>query len=433
MSLSLSLSCQQRLKEEQTIKLSQSLALKESMNWIRWNIYPLEDDVAVIGDLIKSFLLKIVDPNLKLMIEQVFDDKKIKEMMYNQSALLSIPKKTNIDHFVYRYLFQNILTIQEEIKKWGEFFDEEQMLRKRDEWNVIKAFTQREDLEKQLEMIRETIKDTSSPWLLEDFNSINNILNTIDEEMVKQAGNISLLVQFLLTQKITKEENDNKNNEPNILGFLREKVILEQISDFSSERLLRRFLKQLPSFLPRKEASNCRELRNRTMETIGEFMLISLGIISPSMFKLYKFSISEEQIDDLTKNTDTTREEIANLFTYYNLRGIDGKPIFYNRRFTQNQLPSKEADGLVKDFLANIRTHSEKIATSFWYEAFENKVIEAKRDRDLDKEETDEIIIEELNNRLGNKEFIKNIISQILANYKYKNTYQLIKPKKVIT
>ncbi|MEI6773629.1 MAG: hypothetical protein WCL18_02115 [bacterium] len=201
-------------------------------------------------------------------------------------------------------------------------------------------------------MIRELIRENQSPSLLEDFNSINNILNTIDENIVKRAGSVSHLMELILKKSA-------------VLGFLREKVILDQVTDFSSERLLRRFLKQLPSFLPNKEASNRRDLKNRTIDTIGEFMLISLGIISPSMFKLYKFSISEEQIDDLTKNTDTTREEIAHLFAYYNLRGIDGKPIFYNRRFTKKQVPSREADDMVKDFLANITTHSEQITTSF--------------------------------------------------------------------
>ncbi|MEI6773630.1 MAG: hypothetical protein WCL18_02120 [bacterium] len=54
-------------------------------------------------------------------------------MMSNQAALLSIPKRANIDHFVYKYLFQKMLMIQEEIRQSGELVDEGQMLRQRDE------------------------------------------------------------------------------------------------------------------------------------------------------------------------------------------------------------------------------------------------------------------------------------------------------------
>ncbi|MEI8253615.1 MAG: hypothetical protein WCG25_07940 [bacterium] len=49
-------------------------------------------------------------------------------------------------------------------------------------------------------------------------------------------------------------------------------------------------------------------------------MLISLGIISPEMFKLQKFTLDPEKINDLLKATNSTIEELENLFKYYNLR-----------------------------------------------------------------------------------------------------------------
>lgn len=247
--------------------------------------------------------------------------------------------------------------------------------------------------------------------------------------MLQIADTMAQSLHFLLTTKITKEENEKKNTEKNILDFLREKVILEQVSDFSSERLLKRFLYKFPSFQTKNQINNCRDLKSRTINTIGEFILISLGIISPKMFKLYNFSIEPEKIDDLIKNTDYTREELTNLFNYYNLRGINGKPIFYNRRFTENQIPSKETDELVKDFIKELKTYENEILKSFWYEEFKKNVITTRTDRSIDLEEKYDIIIEELNNKLADKNFIKTII-QILVNYRYKDVYTLINPKK---
>jgi len=36
----------------------------------------------------------------------------IQEMMSEQAVLLSIPKKENLDNFVYGYLFENMLALQ---------------------------------------------------------------------------------------------------------------------------------------------------------------------------------------------------------------------------------------------------------------------------------------------------------------------------------
>jgi hypothetical protein len=142
-------------------------------------------------------------------------------------------------------------------------------------------------------------------------------------------------------------------------------VILDHVQEFSSERLLRRFLRKLPAFPKHKEIADRRRFKESMINIIGEFMLISLGIISPEMFKLNKFSINQDEIDNLTLSTESTQDEVLNLFRYYNLRGINGQPIFYNRRYTQNQLPSRESDELVKDFLQKLRGHQGEVFQAF--------------------------------------------------------------------
>jgi len=260
---------------------------------------------------------------------------------------------------------------------------------------------------------------------LDDFRKKNNVLNLVDEDMIQSAETFSYLLQFLLTTKIKKELWEEKNLKQDVLWFLRERVILDEITEFSSERLLKRFLTKLPSFSSRTEYNNCKDLKYRTINVIWEFMLISLGIINPEMFRLQKFSLDPQKIDDLIKDTDTTIQELEILFKYYDLRWINWEPIFYNRRFTKNQIPSKESDQLIRDFLLNIKEHKEEILTIFEYKEFEKKVIEIKRNSDLNDEEKEEAIVEELNNKIADEKFIKEMV-KLLTNYRYKDVYKLI-------
>lgn len=425
----MSLSMNQRINQGQTIELKQSLIqkFKKSAKALRWKVYPPENDVLVIATLIENFLWNLEDEDIKSILKSIFEENDIKKMMLDEAILLSMPKKANTDKFAYKYFFKNILEEQERLENKGEYIDNQEKIKPFHEDMFVQVIKNREEVEREVERLKNLMRTEwgQSLWLLEDLRTKNNVLNLVDEDMIKSTEIISHVSQFLLTKKVKKEWDEEKDLESDVLWFLRERVILDEITEFSSERLLKRFLTKLPSFSYRTEHTNCKDLRYRTMDVIWEFILISLGIISPEMFRLQKFSLEPEKIDDLIKNTDTTMEELEILFKYYNLRGINGKPIFYNRRFTKNQIPSKESDQLVRDFLLQMKEHREEIFIKFGYKEFEKNVILIKRDEDLGDEEKEEAIIEELNNRLSNENFMKEI-SRLLSNYRYKDIYQLI-------
>jgi len=344
--------------------------------------------------------------------------------MYENSVLLSMPKKENLDLFVYKYLFQNLLDIEANEQTFKDKWDR---IGKWDEKNFIKAFNDRTALEKEMGIEKLLLK--SDPWILRDFSIKNKILNVVNEELMNYACNLSEILKILLTIKTTKEENWERKQEDGLLEFLREKVILEQINDFFSERFLRRFLAKLKWLQKSRISINHETFKHAMMNTIWEFILISLGIISPEMFKLYRFKIDEEKIADLIKNTNCTKDELVELFKYYDLRWVHGEPIFYNRRFTKNQIPSKNTDNLVRDFLMKMREHEETIFESFWYEEFVSKIISTKKNKELDWEEKTDMIIGELTQRLWNENFTKEVLN-ILVKYKYKNIFSFIEPSK---
>jgi len=53
----------------------------------------------------------------------------IQEMMSEQALLLSVPKKENLDHFVYGYLFENMLALQNDTSN-SETIGQEKLLEK---------------------------------------------------------------------------------------------------------------------------------------------------------------------------------------------------------------------------------------------------------------------------------------------------------------
>lgn len=421
----------QSLHQRQSIQLKQSLVqkLRESIKEIRWRIYRPKDELAVIDSLIEKFLETLVDDNIKTMMTWVFKEDDIQQMMIDESLLLSMPKKQNIDSFIYKYVFKNILEEQNNIE--GISIPEDEKLKSFHERFFVQAITNKQELIHDIDATKKLMetKNSSSLVLLEDFRAKTTILNLVDDDMIQTIETFSSLLQFLLKTKLKKDWETKKELEWDVLWFLRERVILEEMTDFSSERLLKRFLTHLPSFSHRTESANSKDLKYRTMDVIWEFMLISLGIIDSEIFQLQQFSLDSEKINKLMKNTDTTMEELELLFKYYNLRWINWKPVFYNRWFTQNEIPSKESDLLIRDFLLKLKEYREEILVKFGYNELEKNIILIKRDKNLENEEKEELILDDLNERLASESFIKEMI-KLISNYRYKDTYKLINPVK---
>lgn len=421
------MSLQQRSMLRQELSLTHTLG--EPMGKLRGISYTLEDSLAVIEKLIQKFLWTLQNSDLRESISSVLSDQDLKTMVLEHSLLLSFPSKKNFDSFVYHYLFHLILKQQDSPENM--LMDSEDKLTKWDESAFIMAFENRSWLENDVAISKALIvsqKSKAWSWLIKKLGIYTTLLNRVDDDMRLISKNISEVLRFFLMTKVKK--NETESFDPSILNFLRETVILDQMTEFSSERILKRFLNTLPAFQPRNEQDNRKTLQNSIANLIGEFMLISLGIISPDMFKLYKFSLSEDKIDTLIKNTDYTKGELVQIFKHYNLRGMNGEPIFYNRRFTKNQIPSKESDSLVKDFLEKIKNHSTQLFEGFWYEALEQSIIQTKRDKNLDAQEKQDAIVEEINNRFADETFIKTM-AKTLANYRYKDTYALIQINKM--
>ncbi|MEI8253613.1 MAG: hypothetical protein WCG25_07930 [bacterium] len=108
--------------------------------------------------MVENFSSKISDQEVKSMMEVIFDDNKIKQMMLDEAILLSMPKKQNINNFIYKYIFSTILDEQNKLEKQGQMIDEEDKLKPYHEKIFIKAIENRDELEKEIEQIRELIR-----------------------------------------------------------------------------------------------------------------------------------------------------------------------------------------------------------------------------------------------------------------------------------
>jgi hypothetical protein len=184
----------------QEIKLSQSLQLQQSMRDIRERFFTPSDDSKVIDMLAAKLASTIQDDNLKQIIALFLADKKAKDMMCEKAMMLSIPKKENLAHFIYQYLFQSIMEAENK-----DIIDSSEAFKEGDEKYFIKAFTDRMFLEHEAKVGEDMVKLTNAN-VSREYKMAKKALTLVDQKMIDYAKQLSQVLGFILVTKIKKEE-----------------------------------------------------------------------------------------------------------------------------------------------------------------------------------------------------------------------------------
>lgn len=136
--------------------------------------------------------------------------------MCDQALLLSIPHKQNLENFVYQYFFESIIAEQNETARTETFLNTNDMFAEKDRSSFVKAFKDRNSIEKDIERDKKLAEIAGSGEVVRDFKIKSKILNIVDEHMINLANNIAHILQFLLTTRI-KEESEHQHTEIDIL------------------------------------------------------------------------------------------------------------------------------------------------------------------------------------------------------------------------
>lgn len=226
-------------------------------------------------------------------------------------------------------------------------------------------------------------------------------------------GHIQLLEQAL-TYFLTAKETPTEAR-PLLQEFLTEYIVLGNLSFTISDRMQRRFASSFMRARPNEEE----RLENAFLNTIGEYVLISMGVIDPEIFRLQKMVIDEEEAKRLRQVFAEVGLSYDEICRKYALKG-EGK-IFWNRWATRGVPIGLDTDEQIRAFITeSIRTQRERILVDANYSGLFQEVLEAKEENAGSRKENvaslqdalREIIAETLQEgRLQDtlKELIKNV------------------------
>jgi hypothetical protein len=174
--------------------------------------------------------------------------------------------------------------------------------------------------------------------LIGEISRYRQALNLV-ELMRQELSTVIDLVKFILNQKFG-EKNEN------VLDFVNETALLGKFKLFESERLVKRFINRCDdvgvTHFPERH-------KEALLNTIGEFVLISFGVISPNVFVLKQGNIDDEMADSLKKFTEESGLDYDKLIKRFNLTKRGG--YFYQRWATLGEKPSAITDQNVRDFI----------------------------------------------------------------------------------
>jgi hypothetical protein len=168
---------------------------------------------------------------------------------------------------------------------------------------------------------------------------------------------LALLLTYAFTRRTT---------EGSLLGnFLRDAAILDRLDLILSEQLLKRFAKRWEKIGRRGTAV---DFETAILNTVGEYTLMSMGIIQPTIFTRQRGELSdvhEHAIAALEKIGIPARQ----LLSRYNLK--ESGRIFWYRYHLKNTASDRVADIQIREFLTEIlRNDRLAILEALGYEDF---------------------------------------------------------------
>ncbi len=200
--------------------------------------------------------------------------------------------------------------------------------------------------------------------------------------------NLCTILRLVFAQKA--------GGEITLAQFLLDTVILEKLDLIMSERLSKRFLKRFGRVGPRAHAQ---DFVVAMLNTIAEYTLMSMGVISPEIFTLQRGRVDSEAYDSARTELAGIGIKLDKVLAHYNLTGSGS--YFWCRYSTTKGTPTDRSEKIVRRFVTETVRESESAILSAlsWGELFE-QIKSANAEDD-----PDEAVLKILTNRLGSEEF----------------------------
>ncbi|MFH1668017.1 MAG: hypothetical protein ABH884_03290 [Candidatus Komeilibacteria bacterium] len=223
---------------------------------------------------------------------------------------------------------------------------------------LLKAFQIPETFEREKEVLIDQMRvGKTGTGALEELNKMNAALEIVTTYQ-KQINNLTRLLKFALT--ITNQ------GQPLLLSFLKELAILQRLNYNFSQHIQTRFVKRFSQGI-RNTAKQTQQ--TMILNTLGELVLVSMGIISPKLFSTKCFQQDPDYFLAMRSDLNDIHVDIDWLLHHYQLnsRGT----IFFCRWHTLNQPATRITDQLIRNFITQtIRAKQDEILTTMNFDKF---------------------------------------------------------------
>lgn len=378
--------------QESRIEIKQSLDLKMSQDILDMGnqVYGKREDnlKSVIGNAIE----KIPDEQIRKGMTFMFSEENlIKEIVNNRSNLVLPTNKSalgTIGDYVYN-------TNKEDFKiAKADFYDA-----------LLKAEWVREENARLLDIYNSRKDDPAYKNIPQKILENEKALNFVESNR-GQIETMKNALTYLLTLK-------NESGLPVVHDFIKEMAVLDKLNPVLSERIQKRFSARFSNI---REKTKIDDYKIAFLNTIGEYTLAIMGIISPDLFDLKKGYLDKEEYEDLNEEMNNIGIDLKKMSSYYSLNGPG--TIFVNRWKTIDIKPDRITDEKIRDFITKtVRADKDEIFAGLKFEDFfeeiKNAVLSSKT-----TEERQNMLIDLrriLQDKLSKKEtknFLVNLIKE---------------------
>lgn len=165
---------------------------------------------------------------------------------------------------------------------------------------------------------------------------------------------------------------------PCLTAACRRIMLLEKFMPLCSERFLKRFDDRFKSL-----GASASRLQNAFLNTVGEYVLLGFGILSPNVFQLYGWSVTK------AKGYEGLPAELSVLGIP--LEGILKQPtgmMFCNRWAVTGMRPTAETDDLILNFITRtVRRDASILFRAFSFDDFLDKLQQGSDEAESKEEE----------------------------------------------
>jgi hypothetical protein len=402
---------EQGLHLKQTISLHEHLELRQElvqkMGYHAESIRDAGPDAPdnLLQSLLDGILNALENDNFREGLRILFSDKTFRKAIIDSAESLAAPTSERIQEFVLRYLYdahRGEFSI-ESFNEDGQVENTE--LLKTPYPRFREAFLTPDTLRE-----KSTESEELMPMQSAEGKDVTGLMNA-RREMEDAFRVVEASREHIGTLKVALETVLQKRTGDNELGlsdFLRDLVVMGKLDFVLSERIQRRFVANFSHVV---EKTSPEKMKNGFLNIIGEYVLVSMGIVHPDLFQLNSGVRDIPAYTDAKSALSEVGLDLDALLQKYQLQAPG--TFFLNRWRTTERTPGPITDDLIRAFITEtIRADAEQILDAVNYGEFFEQIRDIKTAGES-KEETEDKLRAELSEVLTSEKFEMAIIGLI--------------------